>query len=113
MKIENALSDDAVLAEIGRRAQRRRLENDLTQAQLAEESGVSKRTVERLEGGASVQLTSLVRVLRTLRLLDHLDVLLPPAEPGPIDLLKRGKSRRRAKQGVRESRDPWKWGDES
>ncbi|HEX6929299.1 MAG TPA: helix-turn-helix transcriptional regulator, partial [Gammaproteobacteria bacterium] len=69
MKIRNDLGDQAVLAELGRRLSHRRIEAGLTQEKLARESGVSKRTVERLEAGSSVQLTSLIRLLRTLALL--------------------------------------------
>ncbi len=115
MKISNELVDNAVLAELGVRMTHRRVEAGYTQEELARESGVSKRTVERLEAGSSVQLTSLVRVLRTLSLLGGLDALLPPATPGPMDLLRHGKPRRRVRTGkrARSSRKPWQWGDES
>ena len=39
------MTDDAVLEEFGRRLARRRLNLQLTQAKLAEQAGVSKRTV--------------------------------------------------------------------
>ena len=48
MRITTELSDMAVLQEIGQRAERRRIDAGLTQAQLAEEAGISKRTLERL-----------------------------------------------------------------
>lgn len=113
MKITHDLADAAVLTELGDRLAHRRIETGLTQARLAEESGVAKRTVERLEAGASVQLTSLVRVLRTLDLLGGLEALLPPATPGPIELLKRGKVRQRVKTGRGKSEGEWQWDDES
>ena len=47
MKISELTSDDAILAEIGRRLQQRRLESQLTQAELAEQAGVSMRTRPR------------------------------------------------------------------
>ncbi|MEX2124086.1 MAG: helix-turn-helix domain-containing protein [Woeseia sp.] len=112
MKIKNELGDEAVLAELAARMAHRRIEAGLTQADLARESGVSKRTVERLEAGASVQLTSFIRLLRTLSLLDPLEALLPAAAPGPMELLQRGKIRRRVRP---ESADrgsagkPWRW----
>ncbi len=72
--LEN-MSDDAVLAVIGERMARRRLTRQMTQAELAEEAGVSKRTIDRIEAGASAQTVNLIRVLRVLDLLRGLDKL--------------------------------------
>lgn len=115
MQITDELSDTAILAELAKRLSHRRVEAGFTQEDLAREAGVSKRTVERLEAGNSVQLTSLVRLLRTLSLLGSLDALLPPAAPGPMELLKQGKVRQRVKPAAtkKRARKPWQWGDES
>jgi len=110
------LTDDAVLAEIGARLTRRRLDLQLTQANLAEQAGVAKRTVERVEAGASTQLSTLVRLLRVLDLLPNLDQAIPELPPRPMDLLKRkGKQRQRASSRGRkaETGKPWAWDDES
>lgn len=51
----------------------------LTQAQLADRSGVSRDTVSRLEGGdGGVGLENLLRVLRALGILDSLPKALDP-----------------------------------
>ena len=118
MKLSSDSSDVAVLGELGARLARLRLDRELTQAQLAREAGVSKRTVERIESGASAQLSSLVRVLRTLDLLSALDQLIPEPRPSPIELLRSGRRRKRAPRAPGEAGDrhrtkPWKWGDES
>ncbi|MDX1396143.1 MAG: helix-turn-helix domain-containing protein [Gemmatimonadota bacterium] len=106
-------TDDAVLAELGARLSSARLSHDLTQAQLAREAGVSKRTVERLEAGESAQLTSFIRVLRALRLLDRFQELLPPERPAPMDLLRReGRTPRRASGRGASPDRPWTWGEE-
>ena len=115
MKVSKFLSDDAILAEIGERIAHHRLNLQLTQAALAEQAGVAKRTVERIEAGASAQMSSMIRIFRVLNLLPGLDQMIPEAGPGPIDLLKRkGKVRRRA-TGRRSDRsdEPWTWGDGS
>ena len=110
----NQRTDEAILAELGARLSSVRLSRNLTQAQLAQDAGVSKRTVERMEAGESAQLTSFIRVLRTLDLLDGLDLLLPPPTPGPMDLLRRaGKPPQRATGTIPSSGEPWAWGDES
>lgn len=109
-------TDAAILAELGDRLSRRRLQRNLTQAQLAREAGVSKRTVIRLERGESSQVTNLIRVVRALGLLGNLDALVPPPPTSPLEQLRsRAKERRRASPGVKKSAPPtkWTWGDES
>ncbi|MEE4607388.1 MAG: helix-turn-helix transcriptional regulator [Desulfobacteraceae bacterium] len=115
MKIERLLTDEAILTELGGRLAQRRLELQLTQEMLAEQAGVSKRTVERIEAGATTQTSTLIRVLRVLDLLDRLETLVPEAGLRPMDLIRlKGKARKRA-SGKRKSSDkrPWQWGDES
>ena len=114
--ITPGLTDTAILQAIGARVAARRIAMGLTQADAADQAGVSKRTLERLEAGEPVQSPNLVRVLRVLKLLDALEALLPSAGPGPMDALRReGKSRQRApRTGVGEAAArPWRWGDES
>ncbi len=108
------LSDAAILTELGERLARQRIDRGLTQAQLAEQAGVSKRTVERIEAGAATQLANLVRLLRVLDLLDNLGQLVPASEPGPMELLQHsGKERKRASATrVSEPDKPWSWDDD-
>lgn len=116
MIIAKKATDDAILTEIGLRMARLRLEHNWTQAQLATQAGVSKRTVERLEGGAvATQLSGFIRVCRVLDLLDRLETLIPEPVPSPLEQLKlRGRQRQRASGGkpVQPSAKRWKWGDE-
>jgi transcriptional regulator with XRE-family HTH domain len=110
------LTDDAALAEIGKRIARYRIDSRMTQAELAEQAGVSKRTVERIEAGASVQFSTVIRILRVLDLLQGLDRMIPEPVPRPLDLLKqKGKVRQRASSSKPPEKAPkkWSWGDES
>jgi transcriptional regulator with XRE-family HTH domain len=118
MKFDLLLTDQAVLREIGDRIAHARLERNQTQAELAEEAGIGKRTLERIEAGESSQLTNFLRLLRELDLLDRLELLLPPPEPSPLELLRnRGKERKRAsgsrgKGGANKvAEEPWTWDD--
>lgn len=123
MNFQSLYNDKAILAEIGQRLSRRRLELNLTQAHLAKEAGVGKRTVERVEAGESTQLSTFVSLLRVLGLIDGLDSLLPEPEPSPMELLKmKGKQRQRASSPHEDTettnrvRDdepaPWVWGED-
>ena len=51
MKITPLLTDAAVLAEIGSRVERVRLERNVAQAELAREAGISRRTLVRARAG--------------------------------------------------------------
>lgn len=116
MKISNFLADDAVLEELGARLARRRLDLQLTQAEAAEQAGIAKRTLERIEAGASAQMSSMIRVLRVLDALPELDSILSAVGPRPMDLLKRkGKVRQRASRHRPSAlqQKPWSWDDES
>lgn len=97
MKITALLTDDAVLEELGARIARRRIEQQMTQAAVAEQAGIAKRTLERLEAGQSSQLVTLVRVLRVLDAAAGLDSMIPETGPRPMDLLRHnGRVRQRA-----------------
>jgi len=76
MKINNSTKLDAVLNEIGVRLTQQRLLAKLTQAGLAEKAGVSKRTVERIEAGSSIQLSTMIQVLRVFKLLEPFGLAL-------------------------------------
>ena len=112
MRITGLLTDDAVLAELGARIAGRRVELQLTQAAVAEQAGIAKRTLERMEAGQTSQLATLVRVLRVLDAASGLDSLIPEPGPSPMDLLKqKGKVRRRAsgKRAAKATGKPWRW----
>ncbi len=117
MKIDNQLIDDAILRELGERLASARLAQNLTQAALAEQAGVAKRTVERLESGqAATQLSGFIRVCRVLGLLERLDALVPEAVVSPIAQLKlQGRQRRRASGAgaAAGAAKKWTWGESS
>jgi transcriptional regulator with XRE-family HTH domain len=114
MKIEKQTATETILLELGKRIAHRRIEQGMTQAQSAEQAGVGKRTVERIESGGDIQLTTFIRLLRILDVVDNLDQLIPEATPSPMEMLKhQAKPRKRA--SARKQNKPkktWKWGDE-
>lgn len=89
------------LGEIGRRLRRIRLAQNLTVDELAERSGVSVRTILRLEGGEGARLDNVIRVRRGLGRLEALDAFLPEPTVSPKELVERsGTPRKRARKGV-------------
>lgn len=111
----------AWIAELGRRVARWRLNRNLTQEELAEQAGVSSRTLARLESGEATQLESFLRVLEALGLGQGLERLVPDVPPSPVQQLDRGGTVRRRATGRRGRRTEadddasaaWSWGDES
>ena len=122
MHVDELTTDAAVLAELGRRLTRHRIERNWTQAELVAEAGVGQATVQRAERGESVQMTSMIKLLRALELLAGLDVAVPASIDLPIAQLEREqrKLRRRARgRRGRRGTPPappgekqWKWGEE-
>jgi len=117
MKLAKNATDGVILEELGRRLTARRLERNLTQTQLATQSGVSKSTVQRLEsGGVGTQLSGFLRVCRVLELVERLELLLPEPVPSPVEQLKlRGRQRQRAstRRKAPSTPGPWRWGDKA
>jgi transcriptional regulator with XRE-family HTH domain len=111
-------TDNAILKTLGERLAARRLSLNRTQVDVATEAGVSLRTLVRLEAGESTQLTNLIRILRVLDVLKGLDLLLPPEAPGPLEILRHRRKRRRRACGTTQESErsaegaPWTWDDE-
>lgn len=113
MDITNQSTPQATLKELTARFERFRVESGLTQSQLAAQAGVSKRIVERIENGCDLQITTLVRLLRVLRLADRLDQLIPEPTVSLMDMLK-GKTEapKRARQKKQPAGKKVQMGDE-
>lgn len=98
------LSDKAVMAVIGARIQRERLNQNTTQTNLATRAGISVRTLRSLENGENLTVETLIRTLRALGRLGTIDSFLPEPGVSPLQLAKlQGRKRQRASaQRVKE-----------
>lgn len=104
IKFSPLLTNEEVLAEMGRRLAAARIRLRLTQAELAAKAGISVRTYRRLEKGAGLgSLEAFVSVLRAFRFLDRLEVLLPPDRPSPSEIFERESRRKPLPTRVRKS----------
>ncbi len=119
MALQAQETDAAILEEIGSRLRQHRLARNLSQARLADEAGIGRVTLQRIEeGSAAASLPSLIRILRALELTEGLDQLVPPVAPSPVEeLRRRGRQRRRAgsprsAERSEQAREEWAWGDE-
>lgn len=116
MRINESITDGAVLREVGSRLRETRLQRNLSQTWLATEAGISTPTLAKLESGRPVQLATLIRVLRALGMLNGLDLAVPEPQASPIEQLRHDRARRRRASsggaGPTSPRKPWRWGDE-
>jgi len=67
---EKSLNDDGIIQMIGAFVKKARIEQSLTQKDLAESAGVNRTTLSDLELGRRCQLITLIQVLRVLDRLD-------------------------------------------
>ena len=92
-----------VLRELGARLKTLRLQQNLRVQDLAADSGVSPRTIDRLEAGHSIGTENLVRVMRGLGRLQAFEAFVPVPEVSPYDIARlRGKVRQRASRRARD-----------
>jgi DNA-binding XRE family transcriptional regulator len=126
MKKDKAISDQAVLEDLGQSLAEFRIERGLTQATLAKQAGIGKRTLERMEAGSSCQTSALVRVLRVFGLEQQIPGIVPKHGPSPMAVLEaQQKQRKRVRQesGSKiassamskhrsKTQGNWTWGDE-
>ena len=99
MATYSAQTDKSALDLLGRRMAAFRIRSNWTQAQLAEQAGVSKGTVEHIERGDSVQVLNLIKVLRVCGMLETFLAIFPDDSPSPMQILRMGevKARKRVR----------------
>lgn len=74
------MSDGEIIAELCRRIKDARIEQRLSQIDLAERAGLGIATIKRAEMGESVTLSTLICILRGLNRLHQLESVLFDAE---------------------------------
>lgn len=81
----------------------------MTQEELGENSGVSVRSISRLEQGSSVQMDNLIRILIALGLDSNIELLIPDQTSRPSYYLREnGNYRVRARKD--DKKQEFKWG---
>ena len=92
-----AMSDKAILKEMGVRLQRKRLTVNISQLDLMRKAGVARKVIQNIENGKGCTLKGFIRVLRALGLAGSLENWLHESGPSPLQLAKwKGRERQRA-----------------
>lgn len=97
---------------IGERIKQYRINAGFSQRDLEDESGVSVRSISRLEQGASVQLESFIKILSALNLESNIDLLIPDQTKRPSFYLKDNDKPKQRVRKKEKSTGTFKWGDE-
>ncbi|MDH3327426.1 MAG: helix-turn-helix transcriptional regulator [Gammaproteobacteria bacterium] len=91
-----SMTDQSITAEIGRRIEQMRLEQNLTQQQVADEIGLSRVSYRKLVGGSG-KFENIIAALRALGRIDLVEHFVPETTFSPMEQLKlKGKQRQRA-----------------
>ncbi|MEZ4800955.1 MAG: helix-turn-helix domain-containing protein [Flavobacteriales bacterium] len=95
----HTMSDDAIIQAIGEFVRHHRLEQNMTQAQLAEKAGINRTTLSDLELGRRCQLLTLIQVLRMLDQLQILEVFSVQQQVSPLLLAEMEMKKRKRASG--------------
>jgi transcriptional regulator with XRE-family HTH domain len=96
-----SMTDTEIIVEIGQRIKVIRIAGNLTQQKLADNTGLNRSTIRDIENGKSVNLLSIIPVLRELNILHNLDESIPNYESSPV-LAQTHKNRKRVKLSAKE-----------
>ena len=99
------MSDTALAAFIGQFIRSKRMEQNITQAQLAKDAGISRSTLVLLEKGETASLNTLLQVLRILNQLHVLSAFEITPVISPL-LLAKEEMKKRQRVRTKPSSQP-------
>lgn len=92
-----AMSDRAIIRQLGAFIKEQRLRKNYTQNELAEKSGIHRVTLSEFEQGLRGSLSTFIQLLRALGALGTLDVFVLPVSISPLEMARlEAKKRKRA-----------------
>jgi transcriptional regulator with XRE-family HTH domain len=100
------------MKELGQKIKLYRIMKEMSQQDLEDKTGISKRSISRLEQGESVQLENLFKILLALGLGENIELLVPDQTKRPSFYLEKSDNRpKRVRK--KTGKNDFKWGDES
>lgn len=102
---------EILLHDLGEQIRKKRIIRNLTQSELAEKAGLSRRTVQAIERGESISLGHFITILSVLDMLDTIKSLTVNEEISPLMIAKqKGNIRLRARKSKQNhSEDEYSW----
>ncbi len=107
----NALSDNVILEMMCLYIKNNRLEQNITQSQLAINAGINRSTLVELEKGSRVNIITYIQLLRALNLLDVIKHFEFEQHISPIKLaeLEQAKRKRASKVPIVVKKNKSNW----
>lgn len=100
------MSDTAIIEQLGKVIRHHRIQQNITQSELAKLAGLNRWTIGQIENGESVKLSSFIQVLRALDILYMLNYFQVEDEISPIEYAKlQEKKRQRVRSKNVKSND--------
>lgn len=96
-----SMTNARIEIEVGERLKKLRLEYNITQNDLAKKTGLSRVSISKIERGMGVNLSSLIQIMRGLRVLENIEHLIPEQEISPIEII-RLKNKTKKKRASRK-----------
>ena len=114
MKDFYALSDVQLVKRIGNKLKAVRLKRNITQQSLAEAASISLSSLKKIESGEIGTFDSLLRVLRTLGMLENIATLFEEDQMSPseyYDMVNKSKkqTRKRAVGQIKSDKEESEW----
>ena len=102
------------IRDLGQKIKTYRIMRGMSQQDLEDATGVSKRSISRLEQGESIQMDNLFKLLIGLGLGENIDLLVPDQTRRPSFYLQKEAStpKRVSKRAKNARSGAFKWGDE-
>lgn len=108
-------SANAIIQLLGERIKAYRIEYPMTQKELADKSGVSVRSIQNFEHGGDIQLSNLIKIIKSMGLGDNFTMLVPDVSQKPSMYLEKRKKKvrvRKVKEKTKTTETTFRWGDE-
>ena len=106
-----SMSDPAIISQVGSFLKQIRLQQNLTQEQVAEKAGLSRSAISDMENGRTgTSLLTVIQVLRGLQLLQLFDNWQITSQVSPLQMAKlTGRERLRASGTTTTKKEESEW----
>src|SRR6218665_553005 len=100
------MGDPAIVRELGKYVKQMRMNKNITQQQLAENTGLDRLTISRFENGRSATLLTFVQILRGLDKLELLGAFHEAPEISPLKVAELEEHYRKRASSKKTSPNP-------
>ncbi|MGQ1910988.1 helix-turn-helix domain-containing protein [Marinifilum sp. RC60d5] len=101
-----SMTDGALLKTVGDFVRHHRLNQNITQSQLAKEANISRSTLSLMEKGDKITFPTLIQVLRVLDQLHIMNVFKVEEQISPIEYAKLMKKKRQRASSTKDKSQP-------